>query len=131
MGEVNITFGWLWINMGIISGMVMGLWSFNGPVRLPADMEDYSSLPRRFVRLGHVAFIALSIMNILYGERIQMVNISDGLKLTGSYAMIMAAIGMPLGCMAAAWREKLKYFLVLPASAFMVATLILAVGVLS
>ena len=131
MGEINITFGWLWINAGVISGMIMGLWSFAGPVRAPKGLEDYSSLPRRFVRLGHVAFIALSLINILYGQQLANVNLSPGLMQIGSYAMIFTAIAMPLGCMAAALKNSLKYFLVLPATAFFIATLIMSMGVLS
>ncbi|MDH3973517.1 MAG: hypothetical protein OEV42_04475 [Deltaproteobacteria bacterium] len=130
MGELNITFGWLWINGGIISGMIMGLWSFAGPVKSPAGLEDYSSLPRRFVRLGHVAFIALSIINILYGRELANINLSPELMQLGSYTMIFAALGMPPGCMAAAYKNSLKYFLVLPATSFMVAALIMAWGVL-
>lgn len=131
MGEINITFGWLWINAGVISGMIMGLWSFAGPVRAPKGLEGYSSLPRRFVRLGHVAFIALSIINILYGQQLGKVNLSPGLLQLGSYAMIFTAVGIPLGCMAAAFKNSLKYFLALPASSFLVATLIMTLGVLS
>ena len=130
MGELNITFGWLWINAGVISGMIMGLWSFKGPLKSPAGMEDYSSLPRRFVRLGHVAFIALSMINILYGQAIDNVNLPHFLKEAGSYAMIFAAVGIPLGCMTAAFRNKLKYCLALPATSFLVATLIMAWGVM-
>lgn len=131
MGEINVTFGWLWINSGILSGMIMGLWSFAGPVRTPKGLEDYSSLPRRFVRLGHVAFIALSLVNILYGKELGNVNLSPGLTQLGSYAMIFAAIGIPLGCMAAAFKNSLKYFLVLPATSFLIATFIMTLGVLS
>ena len=131
MGEINITFGWLWINAGLIWGMIMGLWSFGGPVKSRAGFEDYASLPRRFVRLGHVAFIALSMINILYGQQLGSVNLSPLLGGIGSFAMIFTAIAMPLGCMAAAYRNCLKYFLALPATSFLIATLIMTLGVLS
>lgn len=130
MGELNVTFGWLWINAGIISGMIMGLWSFGGPVISPSGFESYSSLSRRFVRLGHVAFIALSIINILYGRELDNVNLPNFLKHTGSYAMIFAAVGIPLGCLGAAFKNSFKYFLALPATSFLVATLIMSWGVM-
>jgi len=131
MGELNVTFGWLWINGGIISGMIMGLWSFAGPLKCPPGMEEYSSLRRRFIRLGHVAFIALPILNILLGRELDSMNISDLLKYTASYAMIFTAVGMPLGCFVAAFKNSFKYFLILPATSFFVVTLIMGWGVLS
>ena len=110
--------------------MIMGLWSFGGPVKSPSGLEEYSSLPRRFIRLGHVAFIALSMTNILYGRELGHINVPLFLEYTASYAMIFAAVGMPLGCFGAAFKNSLKYFLILPATSFFVATLIMAWGVM-
>ena len=64
IGKKNISFGWIWILIGIIVGAIMGMWSFNGPLTSPVG--DYVSLPRRMLRLSHIAFIALAIINILF-----------------------------------------------------------------
>lgn len=130
MGEINVAFGWIWLNIGIVMGMVMGLWSFDGPLKTPRGHEDYSSLPRRLVRLSHVAFIVPSIINILYGKEIGSLHISAGLKTLGSWSMILAAAGISIGCLATAFWNRLKYLLAIPATLFLTATLIMAWGVL-
>ncbi len=128
IGEQNIVFGWIWINMGIITGMIMGFWAFDGPIKPPPGNENYSSLPRRLIRLGHVALIVLPIINILYGKEIDLANLSHTLKVIGSYSMILAAIGIPLGCFAAAYKNVLKYTILIPANALLIGTLIMAWG---
>ena len=64
IGKKNISFGWFWILVGVIIGAIMGMWSFNGPLNSPVG--DYTSLPRRMLRLSHIAFIALGVINILF-----------------------------------------------------------------
>ena len=36
--------------LGAVSGLVIGLWSFGGPLPEPARIGGYSELPRRLVR---------------------------------------------------------------------------------
>ena len=74
IGKKNISFGWIWMLLGIILGAILGMWSFNGP--FPSPLGDYTSLPRRLIRLSHIAFIALSIINILYGYEIDKIRLS-------------------------------------------------------
>ena len=64
-GHINIVFGWAWICVGLILGLVMGM-------RAEGEqwLGGYNSLTRRYLRLGHIAFIALSIINILYGREL-------------------------------------------------------------
>ena len=62
---VNGTFGWCAIAAGTLFGMVLGLWSFQGPLAAPAGLDDYSSLPRRLLRLSHIACIALGALNVI------------------------------------------------------------------
>ena len=51
--------------VGIATGLVMGLWSFDGPVPVPAWLGEYGDTPRRLARLGHIAFLGLGILNLL------------------------------------------------------------------
>ena len=123
LGHVNILFGWIWMCFGFVAGMLMGLW---------AEKENwlggYGSLTRRYLRLGHIAFIALAIINILYGRELDSVNISDNLKHVGSYLMLFGAAGIPLVCIFAAFWRKIKYVLPFPASALLIGTVILVIG---
>lgn len=123
IGEINVIFGWVWICLGFIIGMTLGLW---------AEGENwlggYVSVTRRYLRLGHVAFIALPIINILYGKELVIADLSESMKYAGSYLMIFGAIGVPITCIAAAFMRKTRYFLPLPALAILIGTIILVMG---
>ena len=122
-GQLNIIFGWVWMCFGFIAGMVMGLWA-----ERDNWLGGYGSLTRRYLRLAHIAFIALSIINILYGKELASVILSDTLKNLGSYLMLFGAVGIPLVCVFAAFWRKTKYLLPLPASALLTGTIILIIG---
>ena len=126
IGKKNISFGWLWILVGIIVGAVMGMWSFNGPLDSPVG--DYTSLPRRMLRLSHIAFIALAIINILYGYEIDKVKIKEKFKRMGSKCMIYGAILMPVLLIASVFVESFKYFMIIPTILIIIALLIMVSG---
>ena len=124
-GEINILFGWAWMCVGFISGMTLGLW---------AEGEEwlggYSSITRRYLRLAHVAFIALSVINILYGKELGSVALPNHIKSICSALMIFGAVGVPIACISAAFYRKAKYFLPLPALAVLIGTAILVIGMI-
>jgi hypothetical protein len=126
LGEKNISFGWLWLLVGILVGAIMGMWSFNSP--FPSPVGDYTSLPRRLLRLSHIAFIALAIINILYGYEIDNIQLSNKLKKIGSMCMIYGAILMPIFLLAAVFFEPLKYLTIISAILLIIAISIMAVG---
>jgi hypothetical protein len=124
-GEVNILFGWAWMCVGFISGMTLGLWSEG-----EKWLGGYSSITRRYLRLSHVAFIALSVINILYGKELGSVALLPHIKSIGSALMIFGAAGVPIACISAAFYRKAKYFLPLPALAVLIGTAILVIGII-
>lgn len=89
IGEANVIFGWIWMCLGFILGMTMGIWAEG-----KQWLGGYASVTRRYLRLGHIAFIALSIINILYGKELASVDLTDSLKNTGSILMIFGAVGV-------------------------------------
>jgi Na+/H+-dicarboxylate symporter len=122
-GQINILFGWAWMCVGFISGMTLGLWA-----EREHWLGGYASVIRRYLRLAHVAFIALSIINILYGHELASVDLPNIVKNIGSALMIFGAAGVPLACISAAFLRKTKYLLPLPASALLIGTIILVIG---
>ena len=122
-GDANVIFGWVWMCLGFILGMTMGIWAEG-----KGWLGGYGSVTRRYLRLGHIAFIALSIINILYGKELALVDLSDNMKNIGSFLMIFGAVGVPVTCVSAAFIRKIKYFLPLPASAILIGTIILIIG---
>jgi hypothetical protein len=126
IGHRNIRFGWLWILAGIILGAILGMWSFNGP--LPSPIGAYDALPRRMIRLSHIAFIALSIINILYGYEIDSLRIGEKAKKSGSLLLILGSVLMPTFLIISAFFEPFKYILMIPAMLILASLVIMAFG---
>ncbi len=117
IGKKNISFGWIWIFAGLIVGAIMGMWSFNGP--FPSPVGDYTSLSRRLLRLSHIAFVALGIINILYGYEID--KVKKKFRKIGSTCMIFSAVLMPTILITAVFYEPMKYLTMIPATLVMLA----------
>ena len=47
---MNRRIGWTSLVIGIATGLVMGLWSFDGPVAVPAWLGAYGDTPRRLAQ---------------------------------------------------------------------------------
>jgi hypothetical protein len=122
-GEINILFGWAWMCIGFLSGMILGL-------RAEGEqwLGGYASLTRRYLRLAHVAFVALSIINILYGKELGTIDLPNHFKNIGSALMIFGAAGVPLACISAAFLRKTRYLLPVPATAVLAGVIILLIG---
>jgi hypothetical protein len=119
VGSRNITFGWILVLAGLVLGAFMGMWSFNGPLASPVG--DYTALPRRLFRLSHLAFIALGILNILYGYGME----KDRLTAVGSYCMIIGGGLLPLVLLGAVFIEGVKYASSVPAILVLLAVAVL------
>src|SRR5205823_1345599 len=63
--EWNRRIGWASACVGAASGLILGLWSFDGPFTVPEWLGEYDQVGRRLARLGHIAFFGLGILNIL------------------------------------------------------------------
>lgn len=123
IGKINIKFGWLWLSIAIVMAMYMGLYAFKTDW-----LGDYASLPRRFLRLSHISFMALALTNVLYGLCIDSINLSLKVKRLGSYSMVVAAIFMPIICFLSAWNSFFQHFFFIPAGSFACAAFIMALG---
>lgn len=129
IGLLCVSWGWATMVLGILSGSALGMFAFAGPFPPPKGWEDYTSLTRRMVRLAHIAFVALPIICILYGNHIDAAALSQDMKILGSRLMIFGMIGVPvLLILAGAFWLPFKYLEVLPVSAVLVALCIMAYG---
>ncbi len=127
-GHANIIAGWLTMVLGILSGAIIGLWAFAGPFPTPKGHTNYTDLSRRMVRLGHIALIALPMINILYGQYIDSIPVSDSLKMLGSRGMIVCMIGVPLFLFLGSIYLPFKYVEAIPVSAGFIALAIMSYG---
>jgi hypothetical protein len=124
----NRRVGWASACAGVLTGMVMGLWSFDGPFPPPAWLGDYGDTGRRLARLGHIAFFGLGILDLLLAHELRCSALSLRGKQAASWAMIFGNILLPLTLFAAAAYRPLKYGLAIPVLAVFVALLLAAYG---
>lgn len=132
VGHINIAFGWSWMCLGFITGMVMGTrveqFGINTLDRGPDWLGGYESVPRRLLRLGHVAFIMLPLLNIVFGQHIDAASVAYAWKRVASVSMIVGAVGIPLLCLTAVFYRPAKILLGVPATAVLLANAIIAYG---
>ena len=128
-GAWNRRVGWLSIAVGVGTGLVMGLWSFDGPVAVPEWLGAYGDVSRRLARLGHIAFLGLGILDILLAAELPRLALSSAMKRTASVAMIFGNVLLPPALFAAAACRPCKYLLPFPATAVFVAVALTAWGV--
>jgi ABC-type uncharacterized transport system permease subunit len=115
----NLSFGWLWIHLGIVSGMALGT-SF----LRPGFLGGYASPRRRLVRLGHISFIGLGGINVLFALSVPEIA-APGMQIA-SASLVVAAVSMPLACFAVAWRQVFFPLFCVPVSAALLSTGLIA-----
>ena len=128
-GDSNRRVGWLSMAVGIGTGLLMGLWSFDGPMAVPDLLGEYGSVSRRLARLGHIAFLGLGILNVLLANELPRLTLADRWKRVASRTMNFGNLVLPpVLVLAAAW-HPFKYLLPFPATAVFVAVVVTAWGV--
>ena len=118
--------GWAWMLFGLLSGSIIGTWVFNGPVQAPKGHDEYSGLPRRLARIGHINCFVFAILCILYGLTIDNVPLTHQIKLVGAYAMIVLMVGLSLLPFLMLKWPKLKYCMAIP-----VVSAFIGIGIIS
>ena len=89
----NLVLAWLWILLGFVSGMVLGLF-FHGE----SWLGGYGSYRRRMYRLGHISFFGLGVVNFIFAMTVQKMAGPGPLVGLASWAFIAGAVTMPLCC---------------------------------
>ena len=108
MNDINAISGWAGMLAGVVSGAAVGL-GFHQDHWL----GGYASWRRRMVRLGHIAFFGIGILNILYGVTIATLGWGVRWQI-GSWTLALAGVLMPATCFLAAWRKPLRHLFVVP-----------------
>src|ERR1035441_3707039 len=85
----NLILAWLWILLGFISGMALGMF-FHGENWL----GGYGSFKRRMYRLGHISFFGLGAVYLLFCLTVQNFSLAGQLVSVASLAFIVGAIAM-------------------------------------
>ncbi len=106
---LNETFGWLWIVLGLVSGSLLGL-KFQGEKWLGGD----GSHRRRLIRLGHISFFGLGILNILFAHSLERIHLSPVSLTLASRSLMLGALPMPVCCGLMAWKRGLQPLFIVP-----------------
>lgn len=120
----NCAVGWSSLAIGAITGLVLGMWSFGGPIPVPEMVGNYDALPRRLLRLGHIAFFGLGILNIMLARQLGSRHRSEPSMRLALGAMNFGNVGLPLTLIVAAFFEPAKYLMSVPAMAVTLALLL-------
>lgn len=103
MAMINEAAGWLGIALGILGGAVLGL-----NYDREGWLGGYGSLRRRLLRLGHIAFIALGFLNLLFVQSAERLAATDHPTAIASWCLALGAFAMPLTCFVNAWQPRFK-----------------------
>ncbi len=120
--DFPIWFGWGLMLLGGLSGAVIGLYFHD-----PEWAGGYSSFRRRMLRLGHIAFFGMGMINVLAGLTGRMLLPGENAPLVIS-GLLLAGVGMPLLCLLSAWRERFRHLFFIPVLALMLGILPLIFG---
>ena len=118
MQIINFYAAWVGIFLGFIAGAVIGIFFHD-----ENWMGGYSSWRRRMVRLGHISFFGIALINLTYSVSLAVFNV----KITTSYPsylFIAGAITMPLICFLSAYKEIFRHLFFIPVLCLAVGTFI-------
>ena len=113
-GDANILAAWLGILAGVLVGIVPGLFFHREDW-----LGGYASWARRLMRLGHVSFFGIALLNLAFAWTVH----NPGWRPESSVPAAALAIAqglMPAVCYLAAWRPAMRRLFFLPVSCVLV-----------
>jgi len=108
MNDINTIAAWVCVAAGVISGAIGGLFFYR-----ESWLGGYPSWPRRLVRLGHISFLGIGLLNLSYALTIHALD-WPAPPMVVSAALALAGVFMPVACYLAAWRKPLRHLFVIP-----------------
>lgn len=109
MELLNIFAAWIGITLGVVSGIPLGLFFHREDW-----LGGYGSWPRRLLRLGHVSFFGIGILNLSFAATVMMLQMHGASVEFPSRMFILAQVTMPLVCFLAAFWKPLRHLFFLP-----------------
>ena len=114
MEKANLLAAWLGILLGFVAGAAQGLFFHDDNW-----LGGYASWRRRMLRLGHISFFGLALINLAYAVSFRLLDRPS----TGpwpSRLFIVGAIAMPLVCYLSAYRKPFRHLFPIPVIALLV-----------
>jgi hypothetical protein len=120
---LNLLVGWSSMGAGVISGAIIGLFFHD-----EGWMGGYGSFRRRMIRLGHVSFFGMGLLNVLFAMSVALLPPPAAYARGASIAFATAAVAMPVCCFLTAWRKPWRHLFFIPVTSTMVAIGLLLTG---
>jgi hypothetical protein len=118
--------GWTGMFLGLLAGASIGLFF---------HQEDfaggYASFRRRLMRLGHIAFFGLGILNVLYALTLDFLSVELRFPELASSSLIAGAAAMPLVCFLSAWKMPFRHLFAIPVIFVAISLVLLIEGLVS
>jgi len=126
VADWNMVTGWSGMLFGLVAGGAIGLFfhdeSFAG---------GYGSFRRRLMRLGHVAFFGLGILNVLFALTLEVTAAELRYPGVASVCLIASSILMPLVCYLTAWKTPFRHLFAIPVVCVAISLILLTEGLVA
>jgi hypothetical protein len=114
--------------VGVGTGLILGMWSFDGPMAVPEWLGAYDATSRRLVRLGHIAFLGLGILDVLVARELADLALGARMKRLAAGSMIFGNAFLPPALFAAGMHHPLKLLMPVPATAIFLSLALVTAG---
>lgn len=116
--KINLITAWIEILMGFFAGAIIGLFFYKKDW-----LGGYNSWKRRMLRLGHISFFGIAIINFIFVYSYNFLKIQSNVQVV-SILFIIAAITMPLVCFISAFYKPFRQAFFIPALSLIIGTII-------
>ena len=113
--DLNILAAWVGILLGTLSGVISGIY-FHEELWL----GGYESWRRRLVRLGHIAFFELGLLNLAWVFTVRTLHWSAPHPAAG-HALAASVLLLPAVCYLSAWRKPFRHLFFVPVACVLAA----------
>jgi hypothetical protein len=91
-------------------------------------LGGYDSWRRRLVRLGHISFFGLGLVNLNFAFSATALHLRGNCLTLASFSLLVGAVTMPICCFLAAWRKQLRHLFPIPVAAVATGVIALLIG---
>ena len=126
MAQWNLWAGWTGMMFGLVSGALIGL-----KFHLEDFAGGYASFRRRMLRIGHLAFFGLGIINVLFALTLTSSGVVPGYPAVASASLAAAVFVMPAVCFLTAWKKPFRHIFPLPVILVAASLLLLLEGLVT
>ncbi len=108
-GNLHLFVGWVAMLLGAASGAVVGLFFHR-----EGWAGGYGALRRRMLRLGHISFFGIGLLNFFFALTLSLVEFPETHVRIASAGFLVAVVTMPLNCFLTAWKESFRHLFPIP-----------------